>query len=256
MTPLQDREKIKIPAKITLYNDIGLRKEDMYRIEIENEIEESNVLLVNENNNLCGIFNLVKDAEKENSYFLIVSNNLKIEKINSKNYSFLFFKKDDSEYLYKVYYSDKPLPTPNLQYYKIPVIDLEFRELEETDTVLAIDFGTSNTTAGAFLGSNYVSSPCYNDILNGRIKLNEINIVKYLDVTKKDEKWIDIIPTLVYVADCSDPHNVKYIYGYEAKNILRRYDYTGNASFFQGIKRWVNNYHKMEEIYDEKGILR
>ncbi|KNY30451.1 molecular chaperone [Pseudobacteroides cellulosolvens] len=253
VTPLQDREKIKIPAKITLYNDIGLKKEDMYRIEIGNDIEESNVLLINENNNLCGIFNLVKDLTKEDAYFLVVNNNLKIEKINSKNYSFLFFKKDDSEYLYKVYYSDKPLPTPNLQYYKIPVIDLEFRELEETDTVLAIDFGTSNTTAGAFLSSSYVSSPCYNDILNERIKLNEINVVKFLDVTKKDEKWIDIIPTLVYVADCSDPQDVKYVYGYEAKNILRRYDYTGNASFFQGIKRWVNNYHKMEEIYDEKG---
>ncbi|MDP4180488.1 MAG: molecular chaperone [Bacillota bacterium] len=253
VNPLPDKEKIRIPAKITLYNEIGLKKEDMYKIEVENEIEESNVLLVNENNNLCGIFNLLKDSTRDDTYFLVVENNLKIEKINSRNYSFIFFKKDDSEYIYKVYNTDKPIPTPNLQYYKIPVIDLEFRELEETDTVLAIDFGTSNTTAGAFLSSSYVNSPCYNDILNERIKLNDINIVKFFDVTRKDEKWIEILPTVVYVADCSDSQNVKYKFGYEAKNIIRKNDYTGNASSFQGIKRWVNNYLKMEEIYDEKG---
>ena len=215
---LPDEGKIKIPAKITLFSEIGLRREDMYKVEIENEVVESNVLLVNESNNLCGIFNLLKDKSKDNSYFLVAEKNLKIEKSNNRNYSFLFFKKYDSEYIYKTYHSDKLLPPMNLQYYKIPVVDLEIRKVEETDTVLAIDFGTSNTTAGAYLSSNYVSNPCYNDILNERIKLNDINIVKFIDVTG-----------------------------------MRKNDYTSKASVFQGIKRWVNSYTKVEEVYDEQG---
>lgn len=251
---LPDDERIKIPAKLTLYPEIGLKKEDMYKVEVySNSVEESNVLLVNAENELCGIFNLVKDPSKDNVYYLVAEKNLRVEKTGNRSYSFLFFDKEDSEYLYKIYYTDKPLPPVNLKYYKIPVTELEIRELEETDTVLAIDFGTSNTTAGAFLSSNYVSSPCYNDILNERIKLNEINIVKFLNVTSNDQKWIEILPTVVYVSDCSDPQNIKYLFGYEAKNATARNNYTGNASVFQSIKRWVNTYTKVEEIYDEKG---
>ncbi len=250
---LQESEKIKVPAKITLYPEIGIRKEDMYKVEAEKDIGESNVLLVNESNNLCGIFNLVRDESRKNLFYLITEKNLKIERSNNRNYCFLFFKKDDSEYLYRTYYSDKTLPPINFQYYKIPIAELEIKELEETSTVLAIDFGTSNTTAGAYLGSNYVTSPCYNDILNSRIKLNEINYVRFLDVTRKDEKWIELLPTIVYTADCSDTDNIKYCFGYEAKNIMKKNDYTTNASIFQGIKRWVNNYQKTEEIFDEKG---
>ncbi|MCX7746235.1 MAG: molecular chaperone [Clostridia bacterium] len=254
ITKLPDHEKIKIPAKITLFPEIGITKEDMYKVEVENDlVEESNVLLVNENNHLCGIFNLVKDVSSIDLYYLVTEKNLRIEKSGNRNYSFLFFKKDDSEYIYKTYYSEKPLTPANFQYYKIPLADLEIRELEETGTVLAVDFGTSNTTAGAYLGNNYVSSPCYNDILNERIKINEINFVKFLDVTEKDEKWIEMLPTVVYVADCADSQNIKYYFGYEAKNIMRKNDYTSNASVFQGIKRWVNNYTKIEEIYDEQG---
>jgi hypothetical protein len=248
-----DSEKIRIPAKITLYPEIGLKKEDMYRVEIDNGVEESNVLLVNANNELCGIFNLVKDMSKDDIYYLVAEKNLKIEKTTNRNYSFLFFDKEDSEYIYKTYYSDKPLPPVNIQYYKIPVVELEIRELEETDTALAIDFGTSNTTAGAYLSNNYVSSPCYNDILNERIKLNEINIVRFMNVTTNDQRWIEILPTIVYVADCSDPEDIKYFFGYEAKNAIGRNDYTGNASVFQSIKRWVNTFSKVEEIYDENG---
>ena len=246
-------EFIKIPAKITLYPEIGLKKEDMYKVEVYNDIEDSNVLLVNENNSLCGIFNLIKDVNKENSYYLVSERNFRIVKRDNRNYQFLFFRKTDSEYLYKAYYSDKPLPPMNLQCFKVSVTDLEIKDLEDTDTVLAIDFGTSNTSAGAYLSNTYVKYPCYNDILNERIKLNDINIVKFLDVTRDEDRWIEILPTIVYVLDCSDPNDIKYCFGYEAKKIMRKNDYTGNASVFQGIKRWVNSYSQTEEIYDENG---
>ena len=254
LTKIPDNEKIKIPAKISLYWELGLDKDDMYKVIVENAVEESNVILVNENHELCGILNLVKDPSLNRTYYLVADkDNIYIRKLNNKNYSLLFFKKDESEYLYKTYYQEKHLPPTNLQYYEIPIIDLEIRELEETSAVLAIDFGTSNTTAGAYLSNNYVSSPCYNDILNERIRLNEINFVKFLDVTRKDERFVEILPTVLYVGNCANPGHIKYFFGYEAKNYMKKSDYTGNASVFQGIKRWVNNYHKTEEIYDEFG---
>lgn len=248
--PLENRN-IEIQAKITLYAEIGIKKEDMYRVTVDKNIQESNVLLVNDSDQLCGIFNLVKEPTGENSYYLVSGEDLRIERSGNRNYSFLFFRKAESEYIYKAYYSDKSIQRTCLQYYKVPVPDLEVRELEETGTVLAIDFGTSNTTAGAYLSRNYVSDPCNNDILNGKIKLNEINYVKFLDVTEKNERWIGILPTIAYVEDCSDLHNIKYLFGYEAKNKIKKSDYTCNASVLQGIKRWVNNYSAVEKIFDE-----
>jgi hypothetical protein len=255
-TKLPDHDQIKIPAKITLYPAIGLTEEDQYQVVIENDLGESNVFLVNESNDLCGIFNLVKiaDASNEDAYFLVAEpHHLQLKQTNCRNFGLIFVKKEDSEYFFKAYYSDKILPPLHLEYYQIPLVDLDLRKLEATACVLAIDFGTSNTTAGAFLSSNYVSNPCYNDILNQRLVLNEINIVKFKDVAGKEQKWLEVLPTVVYVANCADPEKPQYYFGYEAKNYMKKNDYTSKASFFQGIKRWVNSYHKTEEVIDEAG---
>jgi hypothetical protein len=256
---LPDREQIKIPAKISLYRESGVTVEDMYKVIANNEIGESNVLLLNDQNQLCGIFNLIRDQndrENANLYFLVAQmKNLRFEKSNSRNYYLLFFQKNDSEFLYKIYYAEKHLPPARLEYYRIPLTDLEIRDMETTQTVLAIDFGTSNTTAGAYLSTNYVSHPCYNDLLNQRIALNEINFVKFSDLAAKEEKRTEAIPTIVYVADCSDPQNIHYYFGYEAKNAMRKNDYTTGATVFQGIKRWVNNYRQTETITDATGNI-
>jgi hypothetical protein len=257
-TKLADNGKIKIPAKISLYWELGLDRKDEYKVTTEIHLDETNVLLVSEKNELCGIFNLVRDENQNKLFYLVtVKNNLRVQRSNNRHYSLLFFKKDDSEYLYQTYYREKAMPPTNFFYYKIPINDLEIRELEETGNVLAIDFGTSNTTAGVYLTHNYVSEPCYNDILNERIKLNEINFVKFSDGSfrdgVKDGRMTEVLPTVVYVADCADPQNIRYCFGYEAKSLIKKNDYTGEASVFQGIKRWVNNYTLNEEITDERG---
>lgn len=255
---LPGQDKIKIPAKIVFYHELGLSKDDQYKVITDKDIEESNLLLMNEANDLCGILNLVKDhsSPEERRYYLVAAKEcLRLHKSNNRNYSLLFFKKDDSEYLYKAYYSDKQAHPTSLACFKVPIVDLEIRDLEATGIVLAIDFGTSNTTAGAYLTGNYVSEPCYNDILNERIRLNEINFVKFMDVTVKEEKFVEALPTVIYTANCADPDHIQFYFGYEAKQLIKKNDYTGNASVFQGIKRWVNDYQKVEEIYDEHGNM-
>ncbi|NLM98075.1 MAG: molecular chaperone [Halanaerobiaceae bacterium] len=254
LTKLDNLDKIKLPAKISVYPEVGINREDRYKVIIENDLEESNVLLVNGENYLCGIFNLNKD--QDDTYYLYANkDNLRLDGLDNKNYCFLFFRKNESEYLYKTYYQDKKLPPINLYHYRVPIIDFEIKRLEETKAVLCIDFGTSNTTAGAYLDSNYVSSPSYNDILNNNIKINEINFVKFPNTSSKEEKWIEIMPSTVYVLDCKDKDNIKYLFGYEALDRMKKNDYSSNASSFQGIKRWVNNYQQEEEIYDEKGNI-
>ena len=165
----------------------------------------------------------------------------------------MFFDKSDSEYLHKAYYQEKELPPRNLSCYKVPLNDFETRELEETKAVLCIDFGTSNTTAGAYLDNNYVSYLSTNDILNNRIQINQTNFVNFSYETSQQKEWIAMSPTIVYVLDCKNKNDVKFLFGYQAKQQMKKNDYSTKASVFQGIKRWVNTYQVAEEIHDEDG---
>ena len=74
---------------------IGINKEDMYKVTADKEIGESNVLLVNGKNYLCGIFTLEKDSETFNSYYLCgESENIRYLGLKNKNYSLIFFNKE------------------------------------------------------------------------------------------------------------------------------------------------------------------
>jgi hypothetical protein len=252
-TPLRDDGSIKVPARITLYSGLQVDRRDQYRIELPGTLVESNVLIVNDHQELCGIMHVIREGTQPNVYCLAVSKEMPFRRTTNKNYSFLFFRKQDSEYLYKTYDQEKLLPPVNLHYWRIPISDLEIRELEETEAVLAIDFGTSNTTAGAYLDSRYITAPSDHDLLNGTLRLNDINYVAFLDTTGKQQQWIELLPTMVSVWDCSDPKNIHYDFGYAAQKSMKKSGYTTHATVFHGMKRWVNSYKQAEEIMDGHG---
>lgn len=251
-TPLSDNGDIKIPAKMSLYKGMKIDKLDQYHVETGGFLVESNVLLVNEQLELCGILTLLKDDKYPNRYYLAAEEALGIRETNNKNYSFIFLRKQDSEYIFKTYYQENPLPPTNLHYYKVPIPDLEIKNLETTNAILAIDFGTTNTTAGVYLEADYVSSPCSHDLLNKRIELNSINFVTFQDPLQHNE-GVEVVPTVMSVADCSNPEHITYHFGYESLKMMKKNSYTTLATKFQGIKRWVSNYVKLEEVMDANG---
>ena len=249
-------DNIKIPAKIIIYRGLGLSREDGYKVICDNEVGESNVLLVNGNNELCGIMNLRKYRHEDNKYYLEAhKKNLLIDDLSNKNYSLLFFDKMASNYLYRVHYSNEDLPPRKLEYYKLPIIDFKIETLQETDTTLCIDFGTSNTTAGAYLDKNYISGVKDNTFLNKRINLEDVNFVKFSTDGNEDRETVEIIPTIVYVKDCKNPEDIKYLFGFRAKNKVQKNSYSGNASIFRGIKKWVVRHDEEIEVCDEAGNL-
>ncbi|MFX3633301.1 MAG: molecular chaperone [Candidatus Pristimantibacillus sp.] len=252
-SPQQGTDTIQVPAKLTLYSGLRLDRSDGYLVRTGSAvgIGESNVLIVNERDEICGIMNLIRDETAEpGSYMLHVDKKAVLRRTSNRNYSLLFFRKQDSDYLYKLYYSDRPMPPTNLHYWRLPVAELDIRELEETQAVLAIDFGTSNTTAGAYLDHGYITSPNRHDLLNGSLRLGAIN---YVTFTGADGGWIEMLPTAIGVVDCSDSSLIDYSFGYEALSQLKKNGYASRASVFLGMKRWVNGCSKLEEVTDIHG---
>jgi hypothetical protein len=243
---------IEVPAKIQIYKGIGITKKDNYILKGQN-ISEGNALLVDPNNNyIYGMLNIEKTENSIDEYYLTGDKTLfKFEEVCKKPYALIIFNKKSSDYIYNLInnHGNKQLMT--LEYYKVIIPEIEIREIEETNAVLCIDLGTSNTAVGVYLDENYIKNIPNNLVLNKEIKLNDINFVQFKDNFEKGNNFMEIVPTLVYVYNCEDKENIKYLYGYDAQNRIKEKDYLTLASTFRDIKRWIGNYNKEEEIQDE-----
>lgn len=254
---IHHENKIRVPHKIILYKELDLMREDNYKIEIPENVSSANVFLINANNYLCGIFQLEKDLNSRNKYFLISKKEFfRVETLRNNKFSFLFFKENDLKFIHKFYNLKEDETTPlypyQMDYYKVEIENFVVKNLETTNTPLCIDFGTVNTALGAYLDKNYVKDLPTNDILNGNVVIDAINYVKFDD---GERRYREIFPTLVYVDDCSDANNIKYSFGYDVIRKLERNDYIVNGSIFYSLKRWVHEHNKLEKINDEFGNI-
>ena len=250
---VRPKEIIANPAKLTVYHSLAIEPRDGYKVLTKNErLAETNVLLVDENGDLCGIFNLLPNDDDKFSLYLCMGAGMEVSATSNKNYRLLYFEQDVSEYLFEIY-SGEENKIETFSYYEVPLSNLEVRELEVSREILAIDFGTSNTTAGIYLSSENSKAFSQHDILNGNLKVNEINYVMFENVASEKKEWIELLPTVVGVEACRNPNEIKLQFGYE---VVRHDNLTGGddlSSTFYEIKRWVNNYKESVEISDHKG---
>lgn len=264
-TLLKDKGTIRNPAKLILYRGLDLSLFDAYQVEIDrvkrndigktpiNHLGESNVLLVSEEGKICSILNLVSDGRSQPKFYLERDRSQPIYEGEHKFYYLLFFEKKESDYLYNAYYNIPQKSFAALNYYKIPLVDLEIRQVEETGAILSIDFGTSNTTAGTYLDYGYIKNHDNNDILNKTVVLDDINIVQFLDHTKGEKRWLPLLPTIACARDCSNPEEIEFDFGYDARRDTQIKYYDESFSIFYEMKRWVNSYHQLQEVTDKQG---
>jgi hypothetical protein len=127
---------------------------------------------------------------------------------------------------------------------------LDFLVLEPvaTDMPLAVDFGTSNTAAGA-----YIDQSTYrlikNGVQRGQVEADAVNYVRYLS---PDGEAVPVLPTALSV-DKIENGAPAYCFGHEAEKIALE-GFTGdNFCVFYDIKRWVSDYSREEELSDQSG---
>ena len=248
-----ERIDIDYPGRITLYEELSLEILDDYRIKSNDSLEEGNVLLIDGNFNVCTIFNIKKLVlNNEEKYYLVKDAKIPVKETESKHYQLLLFSHKYSELLYDIYNGEEMLNGVPIECYSLAVLQFEVKKLKETTIPLAIDFGTSNTTAGIYINkenfqglNNNIGDPNYVNSEEDNIK-----IVKIIDFSKKEPKITPLIPSIVGVKNIKGD-SIEYIFGYDAQiESKKRYTDDGLTVFYD-IKRWISDFDKKEKAIDE-----
>lgn len=234
-------------ARIVVYQGIAATCSDGLTIGYDQELVDTNALLVS-GNQVCAIFNLRAFQGRTNQLYLTKSEKMDCRDSAVKNYRLCCMGRAQSDWLYHFYQQDQELRPEHLDFYEVPVMDFQVRELLEMDMPLAIDFGTSNTTAGIYLDSGYLEK-LDGDPAVGCLKENRANYVTYTDV---DGGETPLLPSVVGVLDI-DGDQVQYVFGYEADQLFHSSYIDEGFCAFYDIKRWISDPDREEELVDRSG---
>ncbi|WP_129599947.1 molecular chaperone [Anaerophilus nitritogenes] len=245
-----DQKVIHTPAKLTIYDGVNVEIFDQYMIHSTDGIDEGNVLLVDEEFNICTIFNLIKGNDE--NYYLVKSQAIEAKESTKKHYSLLYFEKKQSEFIYDIYYQNTKYMPKYIQFYKLPILDFIIKQLVETDLPLAIDFGTTNTTAGIYINKELFDTLDKTNILKKKDQENNIQILEVLDTTSDTLKITPLIPSVVGIKSIDD-QQIKYVFSYDAIHLSKSSYVDDGICIFYDIKRWISDFEREEKITDIKG---
>ncbi|AJH01460.1 molecular chaperone [Clostridium beijerinckii] len=246
---------IDYPGKVTIYENLALEIYDNYILRSSEKLEEGNVLLVDSNYKVCTIFNIKKLIQNnKEEYYLTKGEYIEARESESKHYSLLFFSEKDSETIYDTYEGDNIEVDYNIKFTSLPILQFEVKPLKETKMPLAIDFGTSNTTAGIYidkeifpgLNENLTDNREYADYENDKVKF-----VKIINESKEDLEITPLIPSIVGVKHIKEDE-IEYAFGHDAMLEARRRYVDDGMSLFYDIKRWISDFEKSEKVIDVK----
>ncbi|EXG85620.1 hypothetical protein K413DRAFT_2410 [Clostridium sp. ASBs410] len=218
-------QQVRIPGTMVIYRGTGLNELDHYKVESDMTLYEGNLLLIDENFRIYTCFYI---KEVENTFYLFQGKELRILPFGKHQYFILYFPNErDSEFLYDCYQGDHTFVPGHMDGIRIPLLDIEVREVAETDLPLVIDFGSSNTTMGICLP-------------DGSVKIARAG--------KQS-----VIPSVIGVEECREGgHGFKF--GNDALAMGGQGYLDEDVPVFFDIKRWISDSERMENVVLKSGF--
>lgn len=240
-------QPVKGCAKIIAYHTIAVTYFDGFTIGYRPEIVDTNALLVS-GSQICAIFQIRQFKGQTDKLYLTKSAELTCRESTVKSYQLYCMDRNQSDWVYHLYETEFDTMPEHLNFYMVPVMDFHVRELLEINMPLAIDFGTTNTTAGTYLDSSYL------DYLEGDpgkafLKENDVNYVTYL---MENGEETPIFPSVVGVTEV-DGKNIQYVFGHQANRLFHMSYIDEGFCVYYDIKRWISDPDKQEELVDRNG---
>lgn len=167
-----------------------------------------------------------------------------------KSYQLYCMDREQSDWIYHLYETDFGTLPEHLNFYMVPVMDFQVRELLDINMPLAIDFGTTNTTAGTYLDSGYLDR-LEGDPVRARLRENDVNYVTWFN-DEESGKEVPVLPSVVGVTGIQG-EQIQYVFGFQADRLFRMSYIDEGFCVFYDIKRWISDPEKEEELVDRQG---
>ncbi len=236
--------RLHIPSKMIVYEGLAMDESDKICIPYRRELEDTNALLVSEGKKICGIFYLQRKAGNKECLYVMKGRHLSCREADLKNYDLYCFDQQNSDRLFSIYNGTGDEGPEGLFACCIPLMDVEVREPIPLRMPLAIDFGSTNTTAGVYLDTFYFEKakgvPFADDF-----EKNPIQYTVFEDGKK-------LIPSVVGVMSV-EYGKPQFVFGQDAVDLFRASCADEGFTIFYDMKRWIGDYEREEEITDREG---
>ncbi len=219
-----DALRISLPSTILLYQGTELNELDGYQVDFDGEHYCGNLLLVDERLRAYTCFYL---KEVEGKTYLFKGKDVTVLPLEKHQYFILYFiSARASEFFYDCYYGNRISAPGYVEGVRIPLLDIQERQVPRVDLPLVIDFGSSNTTMGICLPDG-----------STRIAVS---------------KGKAIIPSVVGVKEKQNG-GAQFLFGHEAQMAGGQGNRDEDVAVFYDIKRWVSDADRMESIILKNG---
>lgn len=252
----QTDARMQIASKIIIHENRSLGFHDDISIPWQGELEGTNALIVSGGTKICGLFYLSAFGNRQDKLYLLKYPGLPCEMSPVKNYELYCFRRKESEALYDIYCGRaKNVPTA-ISAYKTALIDLEVCQPIPLRIPLAIDFGSTNTTAGVYLDTRYFEQAGPGAYLKG-MRADSIQYTGFYE--RQPEKGAgedleerQLLPSVAGIVSVKD-NQPEYVFGYEALRLASLSYIDEGFCCFHDIKRWIVDYEKEEAVTDRQG---
>lgn len=216
---ITDRIDVRIPSTMILYKETQMNEMDHYQVQADVDLQEANLLLIDETYRVYTCFYIQMIDGKA---YLFKGKDVEVRPLEKHQYFILYpVKERDSEFLYDCYFGNRVLVPGTIEVVRIPLLDIQEREIVKADLPLIIDLGSSNTTMGICLP-------------DGSMRTAKV-------------KGTEIIPSLIGVSKQSKEEPT-FLFGYDARDLEEQNYRDEDVAVFYDIKRWISDPDRSESV--------
>ncbi|WP_251499938.1 hypothetical protein [Otoolea muris] len=190
------RERRDLPltcsSRIAAYKGCAIRFYDGLTLPWEADLAGTNAFIVSGDMTVCAILNLLPMGRRRDCLYLTMEAESVCRESEVKNYSLYCMGRRESEKMYRIYHGKYDFTPGYMEVYRIPLLDFEVREPARLPIPAAMDFGTSNTTAGVWLDQQYFEKMGLRDGERG-LHMNQANYALFCD-TARDWEETPLLP--------------------------------------------------------------
>lgn len=249
---LQERQDIRLQcsSKIIAYDGLAIGFYDGLTLPYEKSLAGTNALVIGGDMTVCAVLNVVPMGNRTDCLYLTKAAGLACRESSVKNYSLYCMGRRESEMLYQIYTGKYDCIPEYMEVYRIPLLDFEVKKPVPLSMPIAMDFGTSNTTAGVYLDNLYFEKTGLHDGEHG-LRVNDTNYALFYDTSSAWQETA-MLPSVVGV-QAVESNEPQFLFGYDAIRLADSSYIDEGFCVFYDIKRWISDYEKQEEITDRQG---